>query len=186
MGGFPGCVGEFPIPGDGRADLVREHIPALPEIGEIKPASWLGRGLTATAAAQLAGYLAAYTAAFPGSPPIPMWSFASGPAPFMLNPSQVLSAWGPSGGLYFYSCRNVRQPRVRVPVRVPVPSPVTVPVPSPVTVPPEGNGVTPGQAAKTAAAVGAGLGIGYLIYRGVRLIPSIAVPPTLIPNLLIP
>jgi hypothetical protein len=188
-GRYPGCTGEFPIPGDGVADMVRQSIPTVPEIGEIKPASWLGRGLVPLAAAQLGGYLAAYTAAFPGPAPTPMWTFAYRPAPFIGNPSQVLSAWGPAGGLYFYRCTSGRRRRVRVPVRVPVTPPVTVtpgvPVPGspPVTSP---SGPTPGQVAAGAVGVGAAVGIGYLIYRGVRLIPSIAVPPTLIPNLLIP
>jgi hypothetical protein len=75
-----GCAAPFNIPGDGQADLVRRRIPFVPEIGEIKPASWLGRGLQAAAAAQLLGYLVAYEAAFPGSSPLPMssWTFPGG------------------------------------------------------------------------------------------------------------
>jgi hypothetical protein len=39
-----------------------------------------------------------------------------------------------------------------------------------------------------AAAVGAGIGVGYLIYRGVRMIPSLFPPlwPTIPANLAIP
>ena len=176
-----GCLGEVTIPGDGRADLVRSRIPAITEIGEIKPASWIGRGLSALAQAQLLGYLLAYQAAYPTSaPPIPMWSFVFPGGPFLLNPSQALGAWGPSSGIYYYRCTGGRGRRVRVPVRVPVPVRSPSPAPDPATGP-SGRDV-----ARGAAAVGAGVGIGYLIYRGVRLIPSIAVPPTLIPNLIIP
>ena len=133
--GFPGCVGEYPIPGDGRADLVRNRIPALTEIGEIKPASWLGRGMQAMAQAQLAGYLAAYFAAFGGVPPIPMWSFIYPGGPFSLNPSQRLGAWGPSSGIYYYSCTGGTRRRVRRRVRVPVPVPIIIPVPVPTPAP---------------------------------------------------
>jgi hypothetical protein len=182
-GTAPGCQGEFPIPGDGRADLVRQRIPALPEIGEIKPASWLGRGLTAIAQAQLAGYLTAFYTAFPGVPPVPMWSYKYPPMPFIANPSQVLVAWGPSAGIYYYSC--VTRPRVRVPERerVRVPVPVRVPETSPET-----SGETAREVGKGVAATGAAVGIGYLIYRGVRFLPSL-LPPlwwTIPENVVIP
>ena len=164
----PTCHGEFQIPGDGRADLVRERPPYLPEIGEIKPASWLGRNLTARAEAQLAGYITAYTNAF-GNVPVPMNSFIYGPEPFALNPAQTLKAWGPSNGVYYYSCSGGK----KRPRRVPVPEPVPSRQPEPVPVP---SGSTASDVATGAAVVGASVGIGYLIYRGVRLIPSLAPP----------
>jgi hypothetical protein len=181
----PGCVGGghpgFQIPGAGRPDIVRRRPPFIDEVGEIKPASWLALGLQPLAAAQLAADLASYIAII--GPAVPMWSFAFPGAPFVLNPSQVLRAWGPSGGLYFYSCTGGVRRRVRIPVRVPSPVPVTVPVPAPSRLP-SGSQVVGGV-----AAVGAGIGIGYLIYRGVRLIPSVAIPPlwpTIPANLAIP
>ena len=169
----PGCIGEFPIPGDGRADLVRERIPAYPEIGEIKPASWLGRGMVPAAAAQLAGYITAYDAAFPGNPAVPMWSFVFPPASFILNPVQLFTAWGPAAGLYFYRCYTPRPPvppPVTVPVypRVPVPVTPRVTVPAPRTVPLPSAGQVGGAVAT--------VGIGYLIYRGARMLLS-APPP---------
>jgi hypothetical protein len=172
----PGCVGEFTIPGVGRADLVRQGIPRMPEIGEIKPASWIGRGWMPFAATQLATYLAGYQAAF-GTAAVPMYSFAFSPGAFWGNPTQMLTAWGPASGLYFYRCLTPRPPRVRVPVRVPSPVPVVSPAPS-----------TARNAIRTGAAVGAGIGVGYLIYRGVRLLPSLfpAAWPTIPANLAIP
>ena len=188
MAGTLGCQGEFTIPNDGRADLVRERIPFRPEIGEIKPASWLGRNLTALAEAQLAGYIAAYTAAFGGLSPIPMWSYTYGGAPFIMNPSQMLAAWGPSNGVYYYRCSGGRRRRVRRRIRVPVPVPVPVPAPSPAPAPAPSTGLTPGQVATGVAAGAAGVGIGYLIYRGIRMIPSLfpALWPTIPANLAIP
>ncbi|MBI1833063.1 MAG: hypothetical protein HYR84_16610 [Planctomycetes bacterium] len=62
-----------------------------------------------------------------------------------------------------------------------VTKPVPVPVPKPA--PPV---VDPKAVAETAAAGAAAVGIGYVIYRIVRLIPSLAFPPSLIPNLAIP
>jgi hypothetical protein len=184
MAGASGCVGELVIPGDGRCDLMRQGPPPMiAEIGEIKPASWLGRGLEPLAAGQLAGYLVAYQAAF-GAPAVPMWSYTFSGGPFLLNPSQVLTAWGPSGGLYFYRCSGGRRRRVREPVRVPRPAPVVSPAPAPA---PE-SGVSGRDVARGAAAVGAGIGIGYLVYRGVRMIPSLFPPlwPTIPANLAVP
>lgn len=174
----PGCVGEYQIPGDGRADLFRRHIaiPVNSEIGEIKPASWIGRGLIPKAQAQLAGYLAAYAAVNPDVA-IPMWSFIFPPEPFAANPTQTLSVWGPSDGLYFYRCNRPRrrQPERR---RVPIPSPI--PATRPRTVPQ----ITGEDVAKVAA----GVGIGYIIYRGIRMIPSLFPPlwPTIPANAAIP
>ena len=198
----PGCIGEFPIPGDGRADLMRQLIPMVPEIGEIKPASWLGRGMEPVAETQLLYYLNAYYAAFGPPLPAPMSSFTYPGGPFVLNPSQRLSTWGPSAGIYYYRCSGGSRRRVRVPVRVPVPVPVPVPIPftvptpvpvspvpvSPGPVPTPGTRVDPRQVVAGAAAVGAGIGIGYLIYRGVRFIPSLFPPlwPTIPANLAIP
>jgi Domain of unknown function (DUF4157)/Toxin with a conserved tryptophan and TIP tripeptide motif len=199
-GGHPG----FQIPGGGRPDMVRQHIPAIDEVGEIKPASWLARGLQSVAAAQLAGDLASYIAII--GPAVPMWSYTFPSSPFALNPSQRLRAWS-SGGIYYYSCTGGARRRVRVRVRIPVPipvvPPVTVPSPRPIPVPvtpPVSPPVTPpvtvppstGPGAREviggAAAVGAGIGIGYLIYRGVRMIPSLFPPawPTIPLNLAIP
>lgn len=182
----PGCLGEVGIPGDGRADLVRQRIPALTEIGEIKPASWLGRGLTALAQAQLAGYIAAYLAAYGVPAPIPMWSFAYPGGPFILNPAQTLRTWGPQSGIYYYACTGGRRRRVRVPVRVPRPVPVPVPTPTPAPAP--SSGPSAGDVAKGVAVTGAGIGLGYLIYRGVRMIPSLVPPlwPTIPANLAVP
>jgi Toxin with a conserved tryptophan and TIP tripeptide motif len=44
------------------------------------------------------------------------------------------------------------------------------------------------RAVKTAVGVGAGIGVGYIIYRGLRLLPSLfpALWPTLPANLAIP
>jgi hypothetical protein len=184
--GFPGCLAPFNIPGDGQADLMRQLPPFLTEIGEIKPASWLGRGRVPQAAAQLAGYIAAYAAAFPGQAAMPMWSFTFPGAPFVLNPSQRLTVFGPMAGLYFYRCSGGTRRRVRVPVRVPVPVPVPAPAPAPSTAPQPG--VDPGKVAAGAVAVGAGIGIGYLVYRGVRLVPSLFPPlwPTIPLNLAVP
>ncbi len=39
---------------------------------------------------------------------------------------------------------------------------------------------------RNVAVAGAGVGVGYVVYRIIRLIPSIFAPPTLIPNLAIP
>ncbi len=47
------------------------------------------------------------------------------------------------------------------------------------------QGVTGSVAGDVAAGAGA-VGAGYLIYRGIRLIPSIFFPPSFIPNLAIP
>jgi len=169
-GGHPG----FQIPGGGRPDIVRQRLLFIDEVGEIKPASWLARGLQSVAAAQLAADLASYISII--GPAVPMWSYSFPSSPFVLNPSQQLRAWGPSNGLYFYSCTGGTRRRVRVPVRVPNPIPVTIPSPS------------PRQVAAGAVAVGAGIGIGYLIYRGARLIPSLFPPlwPTIPANLVIP
>lgn len=171
-----GCRGEVPIPGDGRMDLLRQRIPALDEIGEIKPGSWLGRGWQSVAQAQLAGYIAAWSAQT-GLPAVPMWSFSFPGGPFFGNPSQRLTAWGPNNGVYYYRCSRGRRRRVRVRVRVPVPAPA-----------PGREGVTGGDIAKGAAVAGAGIGIGYLIYRGVRMVPSLVPPlwPTIPANLALP
>jgi len=188
----PGCRGEVRIPGGGYADLMRDHIPALTEIGEIKPASWLGRRMTALAAAQLARYIAAYNAAYPGPGAVPMWSFRFSPAPFLLNPSQQLSAFGPAAGLYFYRCTAGPRRRVRVPVRVlvrvpvPVPTPAPVPAPTPVPAPAPSHGPSGRDVARGVATAGAGIGIGYLVYRGVRMIPSLFFWPSIPANLAIP
>jgi Toxin with a conserved tryptophan and TIP tripeptide motif len=47
------------------------------------------------------------------------------------------------------------------------------------------QGLTGSRAGDAAAAVGT-VGVGYLIYRGLRLLPSLLFPPSLIPNLAIP
>ncbi|WP_119730191.1 eCIS core domain-containing protein [Thermomonospora amylolytica] len=179
----PSCEGEVAIPGDGRADLFRRRIPAMDEIGEIKPASWLGRGLRPLAAAQLAGYLVAWSA-HTGLPAVPMWSFTFPGEPFVGDPAQQLRVYSDSG-LYFYYCTKGRRRRVRRPVRLPSPAPV--PAPAPRTAPSE-EGVTGRDVAKGAAAAGVGIGVGYLIYRGVRMVPSLFPPlwPTFVPNLVTP
>jgi|GEM_PF-1784639 len=185
----PGCMGGghpgFQIPGAGRPDMVRSRPPFIDEVGEIKPASWIARGLVPVAAAELAVDLASYNTII--GPAMPMWSYSFPGAPFILNPTQQLRAWGPSGGLYFYSCTGGTRRRVRVRVRVPNPIPVPVPrtVPFPRTVP---SGPSAEDVGKGVVVVGAGIGIGYLIYRGVRMVPSLFPPlwPTIPANLAIP
>jgi len=59
-----------------------------------------------------------------------------------------------------------------------VTKPVPLPAPKPVPVP-----VVDSKAVATGVAA---VGVGYIVYRIIRLIPSIVVPPTLIPNLAIP
>ena len=183
-----GCRGEVTIPGDGRMDLLRQHIPANDEIGEIKPASWLGRGWQSLAQAQLAFYIAGWSA-HTGLPAVPMWSFSFPGGSFFGNPSQMLTAWGPSNGVYYYRCGRTRgrRRRVRVRVRVPVPVPVPVPV-TPVVPVPVPDPDRPRVTGEDVVKVGAGIGIGYLIYRGVRLIPSLFPPawPTIPANLAVP
>lgn len=181
-GGHPG----FQIPGAGRPDLVRQRPVFIDELGEIKPATWLGRGLQSVAAAQLAGDLVAYTAAI--GPAVPMWSYSFSGAPFILNPTQALRAWGPSGGIYYYSCVGGRRRRVRVRVRVPIPVPVLNPRTVPRTAPAPSSGPSGRDVVRGVAATGAAIGIGYLVYRGIRLIPSLFPPlwPTIPANLAIP
>lgn len=45
---------------------------------------------------------------------------------------------------------------------------------------------TQDNTARNVAIAGAGVGVGYVVYRIIRLIPSLFAPPTLIPNLAIP
>ncbi|MEP3054532.1 hypothetical protein [Ascidiaceihabitans sp.] len=47
-------------------------------------------------------------------------------------------------------------------------------------------GITPGGAAKVVAGGAATVGIGYLIYRGIRMIPSLFFPPSIPFNAAIP
>jgi len=74
---------------------------------------------------------------------------------------------------------------VPVPVPVPAPAPEQSPQPQPVPVTPPG-GIPTGV--KVAAGAAAGIGAGYLIYRGVRMLPSLFPPlwPTIPANLAIP
>lgn len=44
----------------------------------------------------------------------------------------------------------------------------------------------PDNTARNVAAAGATVGLGYIAYRVIRLLPSLLAPPTLIPNLAIP
>ena len=146
MGTTPGCIGEFPIPGDGRADLVRQGIPPLlPEIGDIKPASWLGRSRS-----RRNGPLAAYRSLQHGLPQahagphvdvlIPGRTVHIEPSPI---PDRLGTQRGPvllplPRGLEGAGVRL--RVRVPIPVPVPVPAPVPAPAPVPTTVPPS---VTP-------------------------------------------
>ena len=180
VAGYPGCQAEVPIPGAGRADLLRNWPPMITEIGEIKPASWLGLGLQRVAQAQLAQYIEGYNIAYGREMPVPMHSVTVPTQPFILNPAQQMTTWGPSNGIYYYSCRGGRRRPVRRPIRVPVPRQVPVPSTQPQTGP-NGRDIATGV-----AVTGAGIGIGYVIYRGVRMIPSIFFPPSIPANLAIP
>jgi len=174
--GFPGCRGGHPgvfTGAGGFADLVRNPgaPPAIvPEIGEIKPASWIGRGQQAVAQAQLARYIASWTALH-GVRPMPMFSVRFPPTPFVLNSSQSLYVWGPSAGIYYYSCRNRRRRRRRT-RRVRRPVRVRVPVRTPNTSPT----VTTRQVVTGVGATLGAVGLGYIIYRGIRMLPSLAPP----------
>lgn len=103
--------------------------------------------------------------------------------------------------IYARNCprRNPRSCPVPAPVPAPAPAPAPAPTPLPGPVPsphpsptPNPGGIPPSTGVPTGVKVGvgvaAGVGIGYLIYRGVRLLPSLAPPLwwTLPANLAIP
>lgn len=169
-GGHPG----FQIPGSTRPDMVIQYPsgPMLDEVGEIKPASWLNPNNNRQAAAeqQLNNDIANYQRIV--GPATSMWSFAFPRVTFLANPTQWLRVWPATGasrsnGVHYYSCYNKPRRRPR-PVPVTSPRPVPVTSPRPVRTPV----VTPRAVAGGVAAVG----LGYLIYRGIRMIPSLAPP----------
>ncbi|MEZ8140842.1 DUF4157 domain-containing protein [Enterovibrio sp. FF113] len=199
-GGHPG----FQIPGSTRPDMVKQYSqgPFLDEVGEIKPASWLN-GRQADAEAQLNRDIANYQRII--GPATSMWSYAFPTMPFVGNPLQNIDVWPPTGGatsngVYYYRCRNTRRRRaprrVRIRVRLPVPvllprtAPRLVPHPTPAPQPqPTPRPVEPQSepwqvpempdlrpAVKPVLVGAAAVGLGYLIYRGVRMIPSLAPP----------
>ncbi|WP_394209195.1 DUF4157 domain-containing protein [Enterovibrio calviensis] len=170
-GGHPG----FQIPGATRPDMVIQYPagPFIDEVGEIKPASWLNplNNRQAIAEAQLNRDIASYQAII--GPASPMSSFAFPRMTFVGNPLQNISVWPRTGGatsngVYYYRCTNKPRRRPR-PIPIVIPNPVPVVKPVPRTAP---HTVTPQVVAGAAATVG----LGYLIYRGVRMIPSLAPP----------
>lgn len=173
-GGHPG----FQIPGSTRPDMVIQYPmgPLIDEVGEIKPASWLNPNNNRQAAAeqQLNTDIANYQRII--GPATSMWSFAFPRVTFVANPSQWIRVWPATGasasnGVHYYSCYNKPRRRPR-PVPITVPQPVPVVNPKPVTPRVRTPVVTPEVVVGGAAAVG----LGYLIYRGVRMIPSLAPP----------
>ncbi|NGN96271.1 DUF4157 domain-containing protein [Grimontia sp. S25] len=185
-GGHPG----FQIPGSTRPDMVIQYPfgPFIDEVGEIKPASWLNpnNNRQAVAEQQLNTDIANYQRII--GPATSMWSFAFPRVTFVANPTQWIRVWPATGasasnGVHYYSCSNKPRRRPR-PVPITVPQPVPVVNPRPVTPRVRTPVVTPEVVVGGAAAVG----IGYLIYRGVRMIPSLAPPlwPTIPANLAIP
>ncbi|OEE67125.1 hypothetical protein A1OO_15320 [Enterovibrio norvegicus FF-33] len=174
-GGHPG----FQIPGATRPDMVIQYPagPFIDEVGEIKPASWLNplNNRQAIAEAQLNRDIASYQAII--GPATSMSSFAFPRMTFVGNPLQNISVWPRTGGatsngVYYYRCTNKPRRRPRpIPIVIPNPVPVVKPVPHtvPRTAP---HTVTPQAVAGAAATVG----LGYLIYRGIRMIPSLAPP----------
>ncbi|KXF83023.1 eCIS core domain-containing protein [Enterovibrio coralii] len=187
-GGHPG----FQIPGSTRPDMVIQYPtgPFLDEVGEIKPASWLNplNNRQAVAEAQLNADIANYRRIIGSA--TSMWSFAFPRVTFLANPTQYIRVWPATGasasnGVHYYSCYN--KPRRRphpIPIRIPHPVPVVNP--QPVRVP----RVRTRPLVEPEVVVGAAatVGIGYLIYRGVRMLPSLAPPlwPTIPANLAIP
>ncbi|WP_407333985.1 DUF4157 domain-containing protein [Enterovibrio sp. 27052020O] len=170
-GGHPG----FQIPGATRPDMVIQYPagPFIDEVGEIKPASWLNplNNRQAIAEAQLNRDIASYQAII--GPATSMSSFAFPRMTFVGNPLQNISVWPRTGGatsngVYYYRCTNKPRRRPR-PIPIVIPNPVPVVKPVPRTAP---HTVTPQAVAGAAATVG----LGYLIYRGVRMIPSLAPP----------
>ncbi|MFD2180470.1 eCIS core domain-containing protein [Veronia pacifica] len=186
-GGHPG----FFIPGGAtRPDMVIQHQILLDELGEIKPASWLNphNNLQATAQAQLNRDLISYQTLV--GPATTMYSYVFPTTPFVANPQQNLSVWpaiggSVSNGVYYYRCTSKpKRPRPPTPITVPVPVPVVPPVTQPVT--PRIR--TPSVNPKVVVGAAATVGVGYLIYRGFRMLPSLLPPfwPTIPANLAVP
>ncbi|MGF1704611.1 eCIS core domain-containing protein [Enterovibrio baiacu] len=178
--------------------------PLVDELGEIKPASWLN-GRQVDAEAQLNRDLANYrriigTATTMWSYAFPTMPFVANP----LQDLSVWPPTGgaTSNGVYYYRCRNTQRRRAprRIRIRIHLPVPVVLPQPQPVPrvvpqpqpqplpqpqpqpqpqTPRPTNPVTPPTQMpdlRPVAGAAAAVGIGYLIYRGIRMIPSLAPP----------
>lgn len=123
-------------------------------------------------------------------PPVTMEfpTFGRGPS---CPPVQALEVLPSVNGVYMYTCEpdysvirslcNCRDS----PVRRPTPEPVTEPVRSPAIVP---EGSTARDVGTAVAGAAATVGAGYIIYRGIRMLPSLFPPlwPTIPANAAIP